>query len=144
MGLKISVDAPLPYLMVHQLHGSKWWMTKEDYEYHLTINGMRCVVSVPAGYRYDRSSIPDALGWIVSKDDLGCIAPLLHDVMYDVNGVLGFFTIDKDTRPLCQPFRVFTREEADLCFKEVMLADKVKRWRATVAHWAVSAFGRRW
>ena len=126
----ISVAAPLAPLYVHQMAGSKWWLTLYDYTYHLTVDDVPVAVTVPAGYRYDRSSIPDAVAWLVSKDDLGCVAPLLHDYLFARRGATYV--------------RTFTRPEANEAFRAVMLADRVRPWRATVAYWAVSLFSRRW
>lgn len=137
-------------LYVHQMQGSRWWLTLYDYSVMVWIGDYSFTIFTPAGYRYDRSSIP----WegVISKDSLGCIAPLIHDALYQCHGSpasrarysrIGQ-TIGNETHVRCEPERTFTRKEADEIFRAVMLADGVKPWRATVAYWAVRIFGGTW
>lgn len=138
----ISVISPLPRLPVHQLFGSKWWLLLADYTLPVLIDGAEFVLTIPAGYRYDRGSVPDAVAWIVSKDDLGCAGPLVHDALYVNEGIVG--SVMTADYPACIPWRSFTRAETDELFHAVMLADKVSSWRARLAWAAVRLFARRW
>lgn len=125
---------PLEPLSVRQLHGSKWWLVLEDYRFSVEVRGKVYEVRVPAGYRYDRSSIPWCFEWLISKDSLGCLGCLLHDVLYSSNGKW-FQT---------SPWRAWTRAEADLAFRLVMIEDKIDLMRAWTAWEAVRVLGRRW
>jgi len=141
--MKITVIGFLPLLPVYQMHGSKWWVTLEDYRLTIAVDGSPHTFYVPAGYRYDRATI----WWqgVITKDHLGCIAPLIHDVLCTFKGKLPDAPIvatSTDT-PNVAPYRTFTRPEADNIFKAVMLADRVEPWRAELARFFVS-FGRNW
>lgn len=148
----ISVLGPLPMLAVRQLHGSKWFLTLEDYSFRIVVHassgptsypyGMPHIITIPAGYRFDRASIPTVAGIIVTKDSLGCLGPLLHDALYRCDGRLERAPLPNEVK--CSPYRYFTRAEADEAFREVMLADHIKPWRARLAYWAVRQFARRW
>lgn len=138
----ISVTTPVPWVAVRQLHGSRWWLLLADYTLPVLIDGAEYVMTIPAGYRYDRGSVPDAVAWIVSKDDLGCAGPLVHDALYANEGIVG--SVLSADYPSCHPWRRFTRAEADELFYQVMIADRVKSWRASLAYWAVRLFARRW
>jgi len=138
----ISLAAPLKPLPVHQLAGTKWWLTLADYMVGLVIDEDLWTITVPAGYRFDRASIPTVAGVLVTKDSLGCVGPLVHDALYGCDGepepAMGEY------EPTCDPWRRFTRLEADQVFRAVMLEDNIKPWRARLAYWAVRLFARRW
>lgn len=149
----ISVVSPVPWVAVRQLHGSRWWLLLADYVLSVRIDGAEHVLTIPAGYRYDRGSVPDAVAWIVSKDDLGCAGPLVHDALYGYDGkpqeaapkvFLDGGQQQPRPQPWCEPWRHWTRAEADELFYQVMIADKVSPWRAKLAYWAVRLFARRW
>jgi len=111
----------------------------EDYILTMMVDGVLTVLFIPAGYRYDRATI----WWqgLITKDHLGCIGPLIHDVLCFYKGRLPSRAAalgDVDTAAIT-PWRSFTRFEADDIFKAVMLADRVKPWRAEVARFAVKA-----
>jgi hypothetical protein len=152
--MSIYVDDPNP-LSLRQLNGTKWWLVLEDYTFRIYMDSNPLTIKVPAGYRYDRSSIPDCLEWIVSKDDLGAIGCLIHDVLYSCDGVFSTGKVTSswlkwyrfsDVNPptSCFPERKFSRREADDIFLAVMLKDKIKNWKAEIARLAVVWFARRW
>jgi len=137
--MKIRVEGPLSSLPLYQLHGTKWWCTLVDYEFTIFIDDVPFVIFVPAGYRYDRSTI----WWeaIINKDSLGCKGALIHDVLCFYHGVL--WQVPGPDEPSCTPFRTFSRIEADRIFYEVMLADHVTPWKAWVA-WKAVFVGKNW
>ena len=132
----MQVLTPLPPLSVRQLHGSRWWLTLEDYTVRVEIGGRVYALTVLAGYRYDRSTVPWIVGWY--KDRLGCVGCLVHDALYGTNGIPGYWW-DCDN-----PYRQFTRAEADELFRRLMIADRVDLMSAWTAWQAVRVFGRRW
>jgi len=135
-------------LGVHQLHGTRWWLTLDDYRFRIVKHGVTHEILVPAGYRYDRSTIPWEL--LISKDQLGCKGALVHDFLYGCKGVVPTRSVAELTPSTelgtgwCYPWTVFTREEADELFRVVMLADNVLPWRAWAAWATVRIIARRW
>jgi hypothetical protein len=86
-------------------------------------------IIVPQFYEYDRASIPRALLPIITKEELGSVAPLIHDRLYRNKGIL----------PVEQviPYRTFSRKEADSIFYEAMIRCGVGRLKAELAWGAV-------
>jgi hypothetical protein len=82
--MKIEVITPLSWLAVSQLNGSKWWVVMEDYAITMKIDNILTAFFIPSGYRYDRATI----WWqgIITKDQLGCIGPLVHDMLCHYKG----------------------------------------------------------
>jgi hypothetical protein len=140
----ISVAAPLQPLCLRQLSGSEWWLNLEEWRLGLIIDEELHVISIPAGYRYNRASIPDALEFIVSKDDCGCPGPLAHDALCEYNGELLGSWSAHDWEPSCVPYHRFSPHEAADIFRAVMLEDGVDPDKAGIAYGAVKLFGRHW
>jgi hypothetical protein len=98
---------------------------------------LRCTLAVPAGFFYDRSSIPQAAEWLINRDQLGSVAPLCHDV--------GYLYAGAPPPGWVIPARTFTRREVDDAFLDLLLFDGASRWRARLAWAAVRTFsGRFW
>lgn len=131
--MKIEIPT-IPSLAVRQLNGSKWWFVMEDYSIELLLDGVSYILFIPAGYRYDRATI----WWqgFITKDQLGCVAALVHDVFCHYKGNIPNVAIALESIDTANitPWRAFSREQADLIFYKVMLADKIKPWRARVAY----------
>ena len=150
----IRVLAPLPSFWLEQQSGTCWWIIRRGGVLRVEIDGTVHEIGIPAGYRHNRASIPDVLEWIVSKDDCGTEAPPPHDGMYDEDGKLRFLapalirstgqTASPDPLPWCSPRHVFTREEADEIFYQVMVMDTGREFKAKLAWLALRWFGRRW
>jgi len=142
----LVLDDPLPGLAVRQLNGSQWWLTLQDYEVRLSIDGCPGMVTVPAGYRYNRASIPEATpAWIINRDDLGCVGPLVHDVLYNQRGDMAYPPPGTPReRAWSWPIENYTRAQADGIFYALMIRNFVKPWRALLAYQMVRQFGRRW
>jgi len=137
--MKIEVITPLSWLSVRQLNGSKWWLVIDDFVVTMLIDSVLTAIYVPAGYRYDRATI----WWqgVITKDHLGCIGPLIHDVLCYYKGNIPNVAIASESVDTANitPWRRFTRPEVDEIFYALMIADRVKPWRAEVARIAVKA-----
>lgn len=93
------------------------------------------------GFRYDRSSVPGFLpSWVISRDNLGTAAPAVHDGLSRWGGVVPRMS-PATTCLVIDPWRRYTRSEADAIFRDVLLQRGVSRWRAYAAWCAVRAFG---
>jgi hypothetical protein len=90
---------------------------------------------VPAGFRFDLSTVPRALWWLIAPFELSVAAPLLHDFLYLHRG--------KPPAGSVKPPRTYTRAEADRIFFEIMRAEGVSPWRRMLGYLAVRVFGRR-
>jgi hypothetical protein len=110
--------------------GGRHWRLEADYTYH---DGPT-VITVPAGFRFDLSSVPRALWSVIAPFELSIVAPLLHDFLYESGGRPPDVSID--------PPRSYTRAEVDRMFLEIMEKEDVARWRRRLAYSAVRAFGR--
>ena len=137
--MKIEIITPLSWLSVRQLNGSKWWFVMEDYAITMLVDDILTAIFIPAGYRYDRATIWWQ-GWI-TKDHLGCIGPLIHDILCHYKGNVPNESIITGSMDFANitPWRTFTRPEVDEIFQAVMLADRVVPWRAEVARFLVKA-----
>jgi hypothetical protein len=144
----VIVSDPLPGLYVRQDGGSPWWAVMEDYEVRVALDGAPGSITVPAGYRYNRASIPEIIpAWIVNRDDLGCVAPLIHDAIYRQHGDISYPPPSDPSnrdRAWAWPWMRIERGTTDELFYRLMLADKVRPWRARVAFRAVRIFGGAW
>jgi Protein of unknown function (DUF1353) len=126
------VDIPgsrLPPPVLTHLGGRRWRL-EADYTYH---DGPTAI-TVPAGFRFDLSSVPRALWSVIAPFELSIVAPLLHDFLYQCGGRPPDVSID--------PPRSYTRAEVDRMFLEIMAAEDVARWRRRLAYSAVRTFGR--
>ena len=110
--------------------GGRNWRLEEDYTYH---DGATAI-TVPAGFRFDLSSVPRALWSVIAPFELSIVAPLLHDFLYQCGGQPPDVSID--------PPRSYTRADVDRMFLEIMEAEDVARWRRRLEDSAVRTFGR--
>lgn len=101
----------------------KLWELRATVEFCDARHG-RCI-TVPAGFLYDLSSIPRIVWGIISKEDLGTLAPLIHDWLYRYPSA-------------------YTKAEADRVFSDIMEEQEVSTWRRRAAYRAVRWFGRGW
>lgn len=106
------------------------WELDGEYVYHVRDVALR----VPDGFAFDLASIPRPLWGIVAPFELSIVAPLLHDVLYRFEGEL--------PKDLLDPWRAFSRREADRLLLEGMAAEGVPAWRLAAAYAAVRTCGR--
>jgi len=119
----------LPGPIVTYLVQDKTWRLEAPYSYRHGGNTIR----VPALFEFDLASIPRSFWWLVAPFELSIAAPLLHDFLYRYGG--------KPPEGAIAPPRTYTREEADLLFREVMAEEGVPAWRRFAAYRAVRWFG---
>lgn len=110
--------------------GGGRWRLEQSYAYR---DG-DTVVTVPAGFDFDLSSVPRLFWFLLAPFELSIAAPLLHDFLYRYGGRPPAETI--------APPRTYTRAEADRMFREIMRAEGVSAWRRALAYAAVRLFGR--
>src|SRR5262245_36601581 len=72
-----------------------------DYVYH---DGPTAI-TVPAGFRFDLSTVPRAFWFLIAPFELSIVAPLLHDFLYESGGRPPDVSI--------HPPRSYTRAEVD-------------------------------
>jgi hypothetical protein len=127
------VDIPgsrlAPPVLTYQ--GGRRWRLEADYTY----DDRSTAITVPAGFRFDLSSVPRALWSLIAPFELSIVAPLLHDFLYESGGRPPDVSID--------PPRTYTRAEVDRMFLRIMAEEEVARWRRWLAYAAVRTFGWR-
>jgi hypothetical protein len=111
--------------------GNDTWRLEADYFYQ---DGDR-LITVPAGFEFDLSSVPRALWWLIAPFELSIAAPLLHDFLYENGG--------EPPAGSVVPPHSYSRREADDLFRRVMELEGVASWRRTLAYAAVRLFGGR-
>lgn len=115
-----------------KLIGGGMWEVQEHFHFHFQADGLpELEIHIEAGYQFDLASVPRFAWRIVAPFELGSVAPLVHDRLYELKGVL----------PGNAPV---SRKEADLIFREIMKMEGVKKWRRNVAYWALRIGGARW
>jgi Protein of unknown function (DUF1353) len=70
---------------------------------------------------------------IIAPFELSILAPLFHDLVYEFKG--------RPPADLVEPYRTFTRVEADDLFLHLMEMEGVSGWRRNLAYAAVRAGG---
>jgi len=131
---------------LRQVEGTRYWEFAEEYRVSLPPPKFPLRLVIPAGWRYDRSSIPPLIpGWLVSRDDLGTLAPAPHDAGYQVRG-----RFSGEPPPPLMPYVideagaavpiVVTRATVDEWFLLYLLRQRIPRWRAYGAYGAVRAW----
>ena len=89
---------------------------------------------IPAGFRFDLASVPRAAWTVVGAPfEFGRAAPILHDLLYHYGGCVPF--------AMLEPWRAFTRGDADRLFWDTMTAEKIPFFRRRLGYWAVKMFG---
>lgn len=114
-----------------------------DYEYVWREGLARHRLFIPAGFVNDGASVPRAIWWLIRPDGLIRAAALVHDYLYRYSGDLpvGAYTVDE--MPMMGSARVFTRQEADDLFYQIMREAEVSAWKAWIAHKGVRLGGWR-
>jgi hypothetical protein len=111
--------------------GDNTWRLEADYSYQ---DGAHRI-TVPAGFRFDLSSVPRALWWLIAPFELSISAPLVHDFMYQHDGRLPAGAVE--------PPRTYSRREADDLFRRMMKEEGVAAWRRVLAYAGVRLVGGR-
>lgn len=69
-------------LVVSPLSDGKMWELRSEFDYHIGSLQSGDIVRVPAGFKTDFGSVPQALWWLVSPIGKATPAFVLHDFMY--------------------------------------------------------------
>ena len=109
--------------------GEGQWRLEADYTYR---DG-DTAITVPAGFRFDLSSVPRLFWPLIAPFELSVAGPLVHDFLYRHGG--------RAPEGAVEPPRTYTRREADGLFRTMIEAEGVPAWRRTIAYLAVRAFG---
>lgn len=97
-------------------------------------------ITVKAGSKYNRSSVPRVFWPIIGIDDLRNAPPLVHDLLYEYRGDLRRQMENPRMSGEVSPYRTFERKDADKLFLELMRAYGVGKVRSTLAYQAVKNF----
>jgi hypothetical protein len=108
------------------------WVIAEDCAY-TTNDGFR--ITVKSGFKTDLASIPRIFWALIASFELSVPAPVFHDLIYRSAGEVA--PPDGEVAPAG---KVFTRQEADDIFLELMTRSKVSYWKRNVAYLAVRNF----
>jgi hypothetical protein len=120
----------IPSVIISQVNVGKDYQVQADYKY--TYHPGKHAIVVPKGTIYDRASIPPIFWLLISQDDVGNVAPLIHDYLYRHGGKLPTSQVT--------PYRTFAKQEADELFRTIMRQCGVKPWRREAAYQAVKNF----
>jgi hypothetical protein len=112
--------------------GARLWRLERAYVY-ADETGPR-TITVPAGFRFDLSSVPRLLWWLIAPFDLSIVAPLMHDFLYKHRG-------QPPAGAILPPHR-YSRADTDRLFRQIMEQENVSAWRRAAAYAAVRSFGR--
>lgn len=85
-----------------------------------------CVCRIESGFRYDGSSVPRPLRWLVDSDDMGLLAPLWHDKLFRDGGWMWCYTRGKWVH--------FSRIESDTIYSEVCRLEGGIEWKRRAAY----------
>ncbi len=119
--------------VLKEIGSSGHWLLYEPWE--IALPGT--LLMVPKGFVTDLASVPAVLHWLIDDDGLGCAAPLVHDCLYQDHGELCVEWLE--------PYRTFTRKEADDLLYTISLQSGAAPWRARAAWMAVRLFaGAAW
>jgi hypothetical protein len=109
--------------------GGRHYVLAADFEWR----GDTLRLWAPRGYRYDGASVPRALRVLVDRCELGLLAPLFHDALYQGGGRMAVGWQRPDVQ--------LTRAEVDWLFFAHMQEDGVRPALAGLAYRTVRRFG---
>lgn len=111
-----------------------WFWLHADHCEQFEVDGAPYSLLLRRGMRSDLASIPRAVWWLMAPFELTVEAALLHDRLYEAQGLLA--------AEECAPAPgVLTRKQCDAAFLGVMAERGVDRVRRRLAYQAVRAFG---
>jgi len=106
--------------------GNGMWLLCHDYLF--PVHGEWA--TIPKGFRTDLASVPRWLTPFIQRDELGGVAPLAHDFLYQMGGVLEVLGGVR-----------LSRRQVDALFRLLMRLEQVPAWRRGVAWLAVRLAG---
>jgi hypothetical protein len=131
LGFRVKAAAgTLPPVPISYDVATQTWILLADYSYKY----QGYTITAKSGFSFDLASVPRPLWWLIAPNELSIVAPLFHDLLYVYRGELRKFGgVD--------PYRTYTRREADDLFLHLMEVEGVARWRRYAAYAAVRAAG---
>lgn len=108
------------------------WVLTEDCVY-TTNDGF--TITAKSGFKTDLASIPRIFWALIASFELSVTAPILHDLIYRSAG-----EVEPPDGEVAPAGKIFTREEADDIFLELMTRAKISYWKRNVAYLAVRHF----
>ncbi len=119
----------LPAPVITYLVQERTWRLEAPYTCQHEVNR----ITVPDQFEFDLASVPRLFWWLIAPFELSIAAPLLHDFLYHYGGELPDGSVI--------PSRSYSREEADLLFRDMMEQEGVSPWRRAAAYRAVRWLG---
>ena len=126
--------AGLPLTHITQMGGDEYFLVA-DCAYRAN-DGY--TLTVLEGFRTDLASIPRLLTLFVTVRDLSITAPTFHDLLYRTGG-----RVAPPLGTVVPEGKVFSQEDADNLFLELMTREKVGFFKRNLAFGAVRLAGRR-
>jgi hypothetical protein len=114
--VRIARSTLPPPVLTYQGDGK--WRLEEPY-----VVGIPERLTIPAGFRFDLASIPRFAWWLIAPFELGIVAPLVHDFLYQKAGM-----------------GRIPRSSADIIFRTLMVAERIPNWRIVLAYRVVRLF----
>ena len=106
-------------LIVEYIDGTNWKL-HEEFSYYLKDNEDE-IITVPKGYITDFASVPKILRLVAKNHELFNKASILHDFLYET--------------------QEYSKEEADIIYKDAMEVFGVTEGRANLYYLVVKFFG---
>lgn len=130
-----ALPPPVHYTPVEGHRTARYLLHELTEDYRLTtINGEE--IQVPKGFQFDLASIPASLWSLVAPNALSPQAALIHDYLYRYQGQPPLADVE--------PYRTYSRKEADDLFKEIMeRVPGIGPVRRVLAYLAVRLLGGR-
>ena len=124
---------------------TKLYRLVEDYHFEWGQPWMRKALFVPAGFEYDKASVPRFLWGIARPDGPWDTASLLHDRLYLFRGKLpaGEFKTFVDGR-WCNDPSPWTRPQSDDLLEYVGTLGGASKQEAALYKWMVELFPPNW
>lgn len=123
---------PPKVTIVPQRGGRTLWQLEEDYFYEWHYLGAHYRFGIPAGFKFDGSSVPRLLRIIADRNRFGVLAPLVHDWLIKQNGIVNvdvYKSVDCVVGWHFLSRREFSRRDADRLFFRILRDQGVKpRW----------------
>jgi len=127
-GVTIARSA-LPAPIVSYDVTSRKWRLEAAYGYFDDPNQ----ITVPNQFTFDLASVPRPFWWLIAPFELSIAAPLIHDFLYCFQG--------SPSGDAIVPPRTYSRKEADVLFRKIMIQEGVPAWRRAAVYHAVRWFG---
>lgn len=132
--MPLAASATLPKVVLTRDDQRKVWILFDDCSYQPDKIEPTCTITAPKNFEFDLASIPRVFWSILDPPELSLAAPLFHDLIYRVGGVLPTGQLTPDGA------LIFTRAEVDALFLELMTKAGIPRWKRQAAYLAVRGF----